>query len=988
MKKIGRRKRRTIFVNLIFVMLIVLILQTVFFISAINIGGAYRKLDEAALDLYEEKTINRASYLEEEMVNRWMYSTNIYTTIQEKVEINLLKNTKNYSDLKNGDVSLSTDIFNEITDDLVTTLNSTTVSGVFVAFGDYLSNNDKYGLYFRDINPRISNNDYSDFVLEVAPYNYQNKYNILGTSYCKLNFEYSSFSEQQKLFFSKPIETKMNNSRLSSKDCGWWSSPYHLNNESIEVITYTLPLTNSLGDVYGVIGIDVSTSYIKTLLPYNELDSKDNGYYILGYSGSSKIESEKSIIAGVNSFELRSMLETVNILPGEIQKYSTKSNKNNVYVLVEEIKLYNSYGPYANESWYITSIVDISFIKDASSKLESIVHISIVASFVLGIIVISLFSVGFSKPITDLTSEVEKTKSSGIIKLKKVNIREIDDLTDAIEELSSDVIKVEAKFRKIVSMVNLQIVAFEYELTKDNVYFSGDISKVLKIDDKKKYTILDFEDLLKSLDEYVISSYVNEITYKYKDYNNEDHWINMKLIDTEDKRILTGLIEDVSKEYEEKEKLIYERNYDSLTNIYNRRAFMDNLELIFRDKSIIKRAVFIMMDLDNLKFVNDTYGHDYGDIYIKETASIISRCCKDDPQKLYGRRSGDEFYILMYGYDSKELIEIELEKLKAEFSNSSIVAPNGTNIKVRISAGISYYPNDATDYNGLISCADYALYETKNQLKGEFKNFDRESYSKNAYILKNKEELNILIEKELVDYYFQPIVSLLDGSIIGYEALMRSLSQSFKNPDEILNVAKIHHKLNQIEILTFKKSIEKYVENINLFGDKKIFINSIADQVLPPDFILNFENMYSKYLVNVVVELTETEKNVKSINEYKKEVIKRWKAGIALDDYGTGYNGEVMLLEIQPDYVKIDMSLISNVHSDVDRQQMVLNIIKYAKSKGMKTLAEGVELVEELEYLIGIGCDYVQGYLLGKPKPLPENINPDMVELIIKRNRR
>ena len=158
-------------------------------------------------------------------------------------------------------------------------------------------------------------------------------------------------------------------------------------------------------------------------------------------------------------------------------------------------------------------------------------------------------------------------------------------------------------------------------------------------------------------------------------------------------------------------------------------------------------------------------------------------------------------------------------------------------------------------------------------------------------------------------------------------------------------------------------------------GSCHIFINSIANQTLSLQDLALFEKRYERYLSRIVVELTEEEKQNDVFVTLKKEYTKKWGAALALDDYGTGYNGEAMLLYLSPQYVKIDMSIVRDIDIDEDRQKILSNLLSYTRERGIQVIAEGVETRSEMGTLIRCGVSYLQGYYLGEPAPQAAQIS-------------
>ncbi len=275
----------------------------------------------------------------------------------------------------------------------------------------------------------------------------------------------------------------------------------------------------------------------------------------------------------------------------------------------------------------------------------------------------------------------------------------------------------------------------------------------------------------------------------------------------EDELKVLGVVVDVTKEFIEKRKIEYERDFDILTNLLNRRAFHSQIQEKFKNKDELKIAAFIMWDLDNLKYINDTYGHDAGDEYIRCLADILKKFISWNG--IVSRLSGDEFYVFIYGYESKDSIRDIINSVKKQMNNTLLKLHDGTEFKIRASAGISWYPDDSTNYDELMRYADFAMYQIKNTIKGEVSEFDINIYNKDSFLLSNREELNKLIDGQLVEYAFQPIVDC-KGKVFAYEALMRPKIKTFSSPIDVIRLARSQSKLYQIERITWFKALKSF----------------------------------------------------------------------------------------------------------------------------------------------------------------------------------
>ena len=250
---------------------------------------------------------------------------------------------------------------------------------------------------------------------------------------------------------------------------------------------------------------------------------------------------------------------------------------------------------------------------------------------------------------------------------------------------------------------------------------------------------------------------------------------------------------------------------------------------LFETPDTLRHAALMMTDLDNLKTINDTYGHDWGDIYLRQTAHSLQQGSPSGT--VVARLSGDEFLLLFYGYETREALRADIKKLEENFAQSSAALPDGKRLCIRMSGGVAWYPENALDLETLKKYADFAMYEVKHSTKGEVREFDMERYRAGVYAMEQRSDFEKLIRERRVDYHFQPIVSAHDGHVVAYEALMRPQLPTLRSPLTVMQLASEMGRLYDIEKLTFFRACECYEELEaagKLDADALIFVNSIA----------------------------------------------------------------------------------------------------------------------------------------------------------------
>ncbi len=379
-----------------------------------------------------------------------------------------------------------------------------------------------------------------------------------------------------------------------------------------------------------------------------------------------------------------------------------------------------------------------------------------------------------------------------------------------------------------------------------------------------------------------------------------------------------------------------------------------------------KYGALIYCDIDNLKFINECYGHDDGDKYILAVANSL-RIFESDSAVL-ARPSGDDFVVYIHGFDSEEAIKNYINLKFVEAKNSYFTSSLHVEEKVRFSTGVALYPTDSTELEYLIKFADYALINMKKSSKGETGYYDKTTFDKSTFLLKNRGYLDQFLDNKLLDFALQPIVDAKTFEIYGYEALMRPTIDIISSPYLLLQLAKEESKLDKVEKLVMQKVFEKIHKNIGKLQHRKVFVNSIADQLLTKEELAEYIKPYPNILNNVVIEITEQEYVDEEFIKAKTNMLREFGVfAIALDDYGAGYSNEFTLLSGLYDIVKVDMKLIRNIDTDLKRQEILNSIIKVSQYNNYKVLAEGVETENEVKVLKGLGVDYFQGYYFGRP---------------------
>ncbi|HBI11328.1 MAG TPA: GGDEF-domain containing protein [Franconibacter pulveris] len=414
-------------------------------------------------------------------------------------------------------------------------------------------------------------------------------------------------------------------------------------------------------------------------------------------------------------------------------------------------------------------------------------------------------------------------------------------------------------------------------------------------------------------------------------------------------------------------KLEYDVYHDSLTDMNNRQLFWENLTTKIALAEKENSAVTVMLfDLDRFKEVNDTYGHDAGDMLLRQISHrLLSMSLTSDT--LY-RLGGDEFAFLSSGLTESNAVS------RAQKICDSINQPYtiyNTIINITTSVGIVISETERrSDY--LYKFADLALYEAKNEGPGKIKVFRRRMLEKLQESRTLEHDMAMaLVKKEFVVYY-QPIVDSFSQEIYSYEALIRWVHphKGLLSPDSFIPVAEKTGMINEMGKSVLEMACR---EAASWAVPAKISVNVSPVQLSSKAFagmvlsILKETGLPADRLELEVTEsslFTESATPMNTLNKLRAMGVK-----ISIDDFGTGYSSLSRLSRLAFDKIKIDKSFVHSISTQEDALNIIRLITGMAKSLNMKAIAEGVETEEQLNSLQALGCDFAQGYLFGKPQP-------------------
>ncbi len=411
---------------------------------------------------------------------------------------------------------------------------------------------------------------------------------------------------------------------------------------------------------------------------------------------------------------------------------------------------------------------------------------------------------------------------------------------------------------------------------------------------------------------------------------------------------------------------------DPMTQISNLKGLEKWFEE-FSEKSenhtnAVAMAIF---KLDKYKYIYENFGV----LEIEEVVNIIARVLSGNNgrKKFTARISDDEFALVDYTGDLDDAKSAETILTEAVSAlQSGVENYNSVKFKdyaVELNVGFTLLNKGwDCDLRSVMRLAYGELY--LNILRDKRKNYVQDALQEDT--TDHYDDLMLVLDKNLLTYYFQPIVDALTGEIYAYEALMRTSGGINISPLVLLDTAAKYKKLYELEKMTLFGIMDYYVEHFELFKGRRLFINSIPGHFLNDADFKEFTEKYKNYIKYCVFEITEQNSISDSeLGKIKTLTVEDMQGQLAVDDYGSGQSNIQNLLRYTPNIVKIDRFLIKDIYKDSNKQLFISNIIEFAKLNDMRVVGEGVENEEELKTVAKYGVDYIQGFYTAKPNPEP-----------------
>jgi diguanylate cyclase (GGDEF)-like protein/PAS domain S-box-containing protein len=427
---------------------------------------------------------------------------------------------------------------------------------------------------------------------------------------------------------------------------------------------------------------------------------------------------------------------------------------------------------------------------------------------------------------------------------------------------------------------------------------------------------------------------------------------------------------DVTARKTKQDDLHFKAHFDSLTRVANRNQFFERLEQVFSEAQRASESFCVaMLDLDRFKPINDQFGHHAGDVVLQKTASRVNGLLRDTD--LVGRLGGDEFGIILTNSGGEaEATKIMGRILKA-LQKPIQVADQQHHVTASI--GLAFYPSDASDAKTLLHHADLALYEVKRQGRNNVGLFQRKISSDVADRAIMEHNLRKAIREGQLELHYQPIHEVQNNALIGFEALVRWKNENhdYVPPDVFVPLAEERGMIDMLDAWVLWQACHQAALIHQKHPGWTISVNVAPTHFYKPTFVDEVKRaLMQSGLPATALWLEITERTtIENPEISKQQLLELQELGIkvSIDDFGMGYSNLAQLIKLPLNIIKIDRFLIRDLSTNPRVRSVLQGLVELAHRLDCRIIAEGVETELERQLVVGLGCDFLQGYVLAPP---------------------
>ena len=479
------------------------------------------------------------------------------------------------------------------------------------------------------------------------------------------------------------------------------------------------------------------------------------------------------------------------------------------------------------------------------------------------------------------------------------------------------------------------------------------------------------------LDEYLGGKHEQPFEAKIELKNTDGHWLHLRATTNVDEngRVtrLSGTLADVSELQNKTKELEYQALHDPLTQLPNRKLLNDRLTQVLAESLRYNTGfTLLLIDLNRFKHINDTLGHNIGDLLLKEVAGRLQSFIRESDT--IARLGGDEFAVILPQSNRHKGLKAA-EKLTTAFNKPFDI--QGRSLTVNGAIGCVFYPEHGRDKDILLQRADIAMYQCKNmKLSVVIYDEDFDPYSERNIQLES--DLAIAIENCELTLYYQPKIDLAASHVIGVEALLRwhHPKLGMVSPVEIVPLAERTGLIKKLTRFVVREAIQQNVRWSEIDINIPVSINLSVWDLQDREFVIFVESILEETGARASsIEFEITESSMMVDPELTLDTLRSLRAmgfGLSIDDFGTGFSSLSYLGNLPVDTLKIDMSFVQKMEESNENMTIVRSTIELAHQLGLRAIAEGIENENVLTLLNQFGCDQGQGYFIAKPLPVAE----------------
>ncbi len=732
------------------------------------------------------------------------------------------------------------------------------------------------------------------------------------------------------------------------------SDPIYSKIDGSMIIVFTTPLINQ-DKIIGTLSLTYPITFLSDITDKIRL-GESRSAYILDSEGYTIAHRDRSLV-------LNRVNDLINVTDdpklkklAEIESKMIQGQKGAGAYFYNGINKYMGYSPIGDTGWSIGVSAPRAELLSDLNRVFTILTILIIFGTLIFLVVFSR-----SKFLSNKLSKHEKDAQ---------RIADVTNLITLIINSNGELISCNQYGTDMLQL--LQIEQNDKVLNIFDLMLAEEVEKLkaVMISMQLQESSASFDITLKNGDRVV---YLYSSIYKDKDTHDEYKIYSIDLTDrVEQQNKLRESFEELKSVYnelavtnEKMERLAYT---DTLTKLPNRSAIHYEMFTFLSNKGKDASCALIYLDADNFKLINDSFSHSVGNMLLVEIAKRLDNIKKDN--EIVGRFEGDEFVVFIKGYESFKKVQTRIETILDVFSEPFNI--NGKPFHICVSAGISFFPENAQDADELLRSADVAMYHAKKTGKNRYVMFEQFMDEELIQRLNMENGLRRAIEKDEFILHYQPQIDLSTGTVSGLEALLRwkEPSHGLVAPLKFIGVAEETGLIKQIgewvlyEACSFIKELNDLTR-----GNYEISVNVSVVQLTQPDFVETVKKVLLETgLEPHLLELEITESMlVETVNKNIQILSKLRQLGVRLsvDDFGRGFSSLSYIKDLPINSLKIDKSFVDDIPNNDN--SLIESIIHIAHQNNLVVIAEGVEELEQKEYLKKYNCDKVQGFYYSKP---------------------